>query len=108
MTATQSDVLQIALAVLLLIFCAYAGGRVHQWYRQSFERDLAFREGYQQASHTLFPLASRSMHGRIPGPANPQQDNRGSDNRGSDHRVPDQPTRLMPHRLRPRDPFDGQ
>ena len=99
MTATQSDVLQIALAVLLLIFCAYAGGRVHQWYRQSFERDLAFREGYQQASHTLFPLASRSMHGRIPGPAAHSQ---------PESRVPDQATRLMPHRLRPRDPFDGR
>jgi hypothetical protein len=91
MTATQSDVLQIALAVLLLIFCAYAGGRVHQWYRQSFERDLAFREGYQQASHTLFPLASRSMHGRVPSMAHPES------------RVPDQATRI-----RPRDPFDGR
>ena len=81
MTATQSDVLQIALAVLLLIFCSYAGGRVHQWYRQSFERDLAFREGYQQASHTLFPLASRSLHGRA---------------HTAEARVPDQASRLMP------------
>jgi hypothetical protein len=51
---------------MFVIFCAYTGGRVHQWYRQSLERDTAFREGYDQASRALFPLASRSVHGQAP------------------------------------------
>jgi hypothetical protein len=51
---------------MFVIFCAYTGGRVHQWYRQSLERDTAFREGYDQASRALFPLASRSLHGQAP------------------------------------------
>ena len=62
MTATQVNILQITLALLMMICSAYAGGRVHQWYRHSMERDAAFREGYNHASESLFPLAARSMH----------------------------------------------
>jgi hypothetical protein len=55
-----SNTFQIALAMIFVIMPAYAAGRVHQWYRHSFERDLAYREGYNQASRTLFHLAVRS------------------------------------------------
>lgn len=60
MNATYSIFLQVAFAIMLAIFGAYVGGRVHQWYRQSNERDSAFRDGYNQASHALFPLATRT------------------------------------------------
>ena len=51
-------------AVAIVIFTAYAAGRVHQWYRHGFEREEAFREGYNQASHALFHLATRNMSGK--------------------------------------------
>lgn len=52
---------QLALSVATVIFTSYAAGRVHQWYRQGYDRDIAFREGYNQASHSLFQLAVRSQ-----------------------------------------------
>ena len=55
-----STTLQIALAVIFVIATAYAAGRVHQWHRHTFERDVAYREGYNQASRTLFHLAARN------------------------------------------------
>lgn len=61
MKASHVSMLQIAVALLTLIFCAYVGGRVHQWYQQSLERDEAFKEGYNHASEFLFPLAARNM-----------------------------------------------
>ncbi|GAA3343254.1 hypothetical protein GCM10020358_81290 [Amorphoplanes nipponensis] len=70
MTEIGSPTVQIALAVILVIVTAYAAGRVHQWYRHAFERDVAYREGYNQASRTLFPLAVRGMPGKTgPGAA---------------------------------------
>jgi hypothetical protein len=60
MTGMGSTTLQIALAVIFVIATAYAAGRVHQWYRHTFERDVAYREGYNQASRTLFHLAARN------------------------------------------------
>jgi hypothetical protein len=65
MSASTSTAVQVALAVALVIFAAYATGRVHQWYRRGFERDVAYREGYNQASRTLFHLAIR--HQPTPG-----------------------------------------
>lgn len=59
MTAAQSAFVQIIFAVLIVILCAYSGGRVHQWYRQAALRDAAFREGYDQASHAFAPLIGR-------------------------------------------------
>jgi hypothetical protein len=66
MTAAQSAVLQIVLAVMISILSAYFGGRVHQWYRQSQERDTAFREGYNRASYTLLPHFSSCSNGPSP------------------------------------------
>jgi hypothetical protein len=62
---------QIALAVIFVIVTAYAAGRVHQWYRHTFERDLAYREGYNQASRTLFHLAVRNVPGKAERPTAP-------------------------------------
>ena len=61
MTLPSSTALQVTFAVALVIFTAYAAGRVHQWFRHGFEREVAFREGYNLASHTLFHLATRSL-----------------------------------------------
>jgi hypothetical protein len=61
MSFPSSTALQVAFAVALVVFTAYAGGRVHQWYRHGFEREEAFREGYDQASHGLFKLVTRSQ-----------------------------------------------
>jgi hypothetical protein len=66
MHAPNALALQVMLAVAIVIFTAYAAGRVHQWYRHSFEREVAFREGYNQASHTLFHLAVRTLPGAPP------------------------------------------
>ncbi|UQU65765.1 hypothetical protein COUCH_05450 [Couchioplanes caeruleus] len=60
MTPSGSIAIQLALSVAMVIFTAYVAGRVHQWYRHGFDRDVAFREGYNQASHTLFQLAVRN------------------------------------------------
>ncbi|GGQ40476.1 hypothetical protein [Couchioplanes azureus] len=60
MTPAGSIALQLALSVAMVILTAYVSGRVHQWYRHGFDRDVAYREGYNQASHTLFQLAVRS------------------------------------------------
>ena len=67
---------QVTLAVAMGIFSAYAAGRVHQWYRHSFEREAAYRDGYNQASEALFHLAIRTLpagsslrpHDREPAP----------------------------------------
>lgn len=59
MSAASSTAVQVALAVALVILTAYAAGRVHQWYKHDFERDVAYRDGYNQASRTLFHLAIR-------------------------------------------------
>ena len=63
MTFPSSTALQVMFAVAIVIFTAYAAGRVHQWYRHGFEREEAFREGYNQASHALFHLATRNISG---------------------------------------------
>ncbi|GAA2526462.1 hypothetical protein GCM10010435_16960 [Winogradskya consettensis] len=65
MTPSGSIALQLALSVVMVIFTSYVAGRVHQWYRHGFERDVAYREGYDQASQTLFQLAVRT-HPALP------------------------------------------
>jgi hypothetical protein len=66
--------------VILAVSAGYAGGRIHQWYRTALERDRAWRDGYDQASGTLFKTAARVMR-RKPGeytgdiPLQPKSDN---------------------------------
>jgi hypothetical protein len=64
MTTVETARVRISLAVILMIVIAYAAGRVHQWCRRTMERDTAHREGYAQASRTLFPLAVRKERHR--------------------------------------------
>ena len=64
MSLPSGTALQVMFAVAIVIFTAYAAGRVHQWYRHGFEREEAFREGYNQASHALFHLATRNISGK--------------------------------------------
>jgi hypothetical protein len=61
MTALSTAMLQIAFAVVFVVCLSYVAGRVHQWYRHSMEREVAYRDGYDEASHSLFRLATRSV-----------------------------------------------
>lgn len=67
MTTFYTDAFQITFAIMLVVVVAYASGRAHQWYRHGLDRDQAFREGYNHASHALFHLAIRS-NSRTAGP----------------------------------------
>lgn len=46
---------------ILMLFC-YATGRLHQWYLTTTERELAFRDGYDAATKSLFSLATRARN----------------------------------------------
>lgn len=46
--------------VILLNLICYAGGRVHQYFKQGLDRDHAYREGYNTATRCLFALATRT------------------------------------------------
>ncbi len=64
MTAPGNDIL---LTLLLIVFAGssgYAGGRIHQWYRTSLDRDQAYRDGYDTATRSLFSLAARIIRPR--------------------------------------------
>jgi hypothetical protein len=52
--------------IALGISAGYAAGRIHEWYRHALERDQAWRAGYDQASGTLFKVATKVMR-RKPG-----------------------------------------
>jgi hypothetical protein len=72
MTETSPVLYQAVFTVLLVIVTSYAAGRVHQWYRHGLERDLAYRDGYDEASHSLFHLATRGSAAEAPaGPDDP-------------------------------------
>lgn len=60
MTSPDSNLFTIIFGIVLLMSTMYAGGRVHQWYRQGADRDEAFRDGYDRATRSLFSLATRS------------------------------------------------
>jgi hypothetical protein len=54
------------LAMFLLVLMTYMAGRVHQFFRQTVEREVAFRDGYNQATKSLFALATRTAKGLPP------------------------------------------
>jgi hypothetical protein len=41
---------------------AYGGGRIHQWYVNSMDRDRPFRDGYHHGYRSLFPAAVQGTH----------------------------------------------
>jgi len=55
-----NDFILASLALALAVAGAYAGGRLHQWYRHALERHEAWRDGYDRASGTLFKHAARA------------------------------------------------
>lgn len=60
------SLLVVAFFFIFGLACGYAAGRIHQWYRTALERDAAWRDGYDQASGTLFKVATKVMR-RKPG-----------------------------------------
>ncbi|GAB1643015.1 hypothetical protein [Krasilnikovia sp. MM14-A1259] len=64
MTAPGNNAILIVLALAFVIASGYASGRIHQWYKNGLERDQAYREGYDHASHSLFDMAMRNRSGR--------------------------------------------
>jgi len=58
MAAPGNDFILALLAFALIVASAYVSGRIHQWYRNVLEREQAYREGYDQASHSLFDMAT--------------------------------------------------
>jgi hypothetical protein len=75
MTAPGNNLLQIALALAFVIASGYASGRIHQWYRHGLERDHAYREGYNHASHSMFTMALQARStpaAAVPPPADPE------------------------------------
>jgi hypothetical protein len=73
---SASTALQVAVAVAVVIVTAYAAGRIHQWYRHGLEREVAYREGYDEASHALFHLATRSGSAKRAAAANDYDKNK--------------------------------
>ena len=64
MIAPGNALIQALFAIAFVIAGGYALGRIHQWHKHSFERDVAYREGYEQASRTLFHLTVRNPPGK--------------------------------------------
>lgn len=99
MSLPSSTALQVMFAVAIVIFTAYAAGRVHQWYRHGFEREEAFREGYNQASHALFHLATRNISATRNNPAARTIPGAGSADGHADRPRPRQGREVEPTRL---------
>ncbi len=67
MIAPGNSFLQLLLALAFVIASGYASGRIHQWYKHGLERDHAYREGYDQASQSMFDMVTRSAPRRSVG-----------------------------------------
>jgi hypothetical protein len=56
----------------VMVSATYALGRIHQWYRHGEARDSAYRQGYDEASRSLFGMvrdgraAARAVKVRTP------------------------------------------
>lgn len=59
-TAPGNDMILVLLAVGAVVATAFAGGAMFMWNRQLHDREDAFARGYDQASHSLFRLATRA------------------------------------------------
>lgn len=59
MIAPGNAVISSILGILLVITLCYAAGRLHQWHRATYERETAYRDGYDTATKSLFSLAAR-------------------------------------------------
>jgi hypothetical protein len=61
--ASGSQLVALTATILLLGLACYGFGRVHQYFRQGMERDVAFRNGYNTATKSLFHEAIRIAKG---------------------------------------------
>jgi len=59
MTVPGNSIIQALFALAFVIASGYAAGRIHQWYKQGLDRDQAYRNGYDQASNSMFDMAIR-------------------------------------------------
>ncbi len=59
MTFFRHELVAPGLATILLVFMTYLAGRIHQFFKQTQEREQAYREGYNTATRALFGLATR-------------------------------------------------
>lgn len=73
-TWVRQDFLAPGLATFLLVIMCYIAGRVHQFFKQTGEREQAFREGYNQATRSLFSLATQTTTRRVLSSSAPQAD----------------------------------
>jgi len=64
MNASSDSPLLLILLSALFASAGYAGGRIHQWYRMGWERDEAYRDGYDTATRSVFSLAARVISPR--------------------------------------------
>lgn len=55
-----SSTFTVYFGLLLLVSLCYAAGRLHQWYLTTSDREMAFRDGYDTATKSLFSLATRT------------------------------------------------
>lgn len=60
-TSPGNDYVLALLGFLLVVSAAYAGGRLHQWMRTGADRDDAYRDGYDQATQSMWALAARPV-----------------------------------------------
>jgi hypothetical protein len=60
MSTVGSNAFHIIAYILISMLFAYCGGRIHQWYMHSMDRDRSFREGYNNGYHSLFAVAARN------------------------------------------------
>jgi hypothetical protein len=67
MSVPGSIGINVVIAFAVIIVGGYAAGRAHQFRRRDLEKQIAYNDGYQQASRTLFPVAVRSeTHRAVP------------------------------------------
>jgi hypothetical protein len=69
MTFFRQDFLGPAVAMFLLVLMTYIAGRIHQFFKQTTEREQAFREGYNSATRSLFSLATQTARAVKPRPS---------------------------------------
>lgn len=56
------------ISIILLVLLTYLAGRIHQYFRQTVERETAYRDGYNEATRSLFAMATRAAKGLPPAP----------------------------------------
>jgi hypothetical protein len=66
MTAPGDSVLLLILFAVFLACCGYAGGRAHQRYLTSQDREDAYRDGYETGTRSVFSTAVRMLGPRRP------------------------------------------